>query len=660
MTPTNKGWSTLLHQWGKDTQLWLFIIAYLFLFRLILITTFSDQISDTSSLSDFAAVLWMGLRFDISTAAIWILLTFLLSISSSLLAISHWIDKLRHLIAYLYVVIATLLLGADIFYFRTYGDHFNQMIFGFIYDDTQAILITLWKEYPVIPFILATTLLIYLGIRLAKRWLHYTPPLTHKAIAITTAWWQRLLMVVLVLFCLLLAIRGGSVSGEPLLLKHAFVSADLFLNRTAPNPLTALRETVELQQQMSSSAGFKNYWPDNNPRTAIAAIRPDKRNASNLDEALRFEAKGASNPAKHIFVIINESHSGWTVHPSYREIGLSPNLSRMADEGIYFPNFLHSASGTIGSLNAVITGMPDTGLQVNYEPRSMKPYPTAIAENFRRMGYRTRFYYGGFISWQRIDAILKPQGFDEFYGGGNMSAGTQTNEWGVNDEHLFNFVAEKTDDDQPSFNVILTTTNHPPYDLDLEALGYPVQQLPEGITATKSETIKVLGHLWYSDIQIGKFVETIHSRYPGALFAITGDHTSRLQIQFSGDSVMEQYSVPFILYGPEYLKTMNVDTGVAGSHIDIPATLYELSAPKGFTYYSLGTSLLHKDSNAFSYGFGHIAQRNNIFRMGQKKPYGWPGQSPEGSEDPGKGVTEYRALRALSWHLIRRGSELQQ
>lgn len=59
-----------------------------------------------------------------------------------------------------------------------------------------------------------------------------------------------------------------------------------------------------------------------------------------------------------------------------------------------------------------------------------------------------------------------------------MGSWAVTNEWGVRDEDIFRFVAGKLDDATPSFNLVLTSTYHPPYDINVYGEGYPVRDMP--------------------------------------------------------------------------------------------------------------------------------------------------------------------------------------
>ncbi|HSS27493.1 MAG TPA: hypothetical protein VLL50_06030 [Usitatibacter sp.] len=57
-----------------------------------------------------------------------------------------------------------------------------------------------------------------------------------------------------------------------------------------------------------------------------------------------------------------------------------------------------------------------------------------------------------------------------------MSAQSRGNDWGIEDEDLFRFVAEHTGP-EPSFNLIMSSSYHPPYSVDLEKKGFDPNRL---------------------------------------------------------------------------------------------------------------------------------------------------------------------------------------
>lgn len=655
-------WSVLLQQWSKDLQLWLYITATLQLFRLFLIATYHQQAGAHSGASTVLAVLATGLRYDISTAGLWITPTVLLSLVCVPLGRLPLLKTLRTLSAQLYVIAGSLIFTIDLVFFGVFGDQLNQMIFGIYFDDTRAIAATIWKTYHPLWFLAAAISAMLIHLWLIKRWLAYDiRAIPRFARSITH---HQVMAVVIVLLSVTLSIRGGKLWGEPIQLKHAFVVNDLFLNRTVVNPFSALHYSIDTELKLAGAAAFPSLWSGNELHAALETVcqmRKEPACSGNLDQALSVAAHGhASAKPRHIFLMLMESHSGWTIMPYFRNAGLSPEFSALADKGIYFPNMVSAGSGTINAVNTLITGMPDLDMNINYLPASRHPYPSSLAVIMKRLGYKTRFFYGGFLSWQRLDLYAHDQGFDEVYGGGDMNEGDGGNEWGVNDKALFDHVLKAVDDATPSFNFILTTSNHPPWDLDLEALGFPIKTLPKPLEITKTDTIRIMGHLWYADQQAGRFVHAANAKLHQPLFAITGDHTAREQVKFPDDNVMEQVAVPFILYGPQVLQRAGVIDPTAGAHLDIPATLIELAADKGFAYTAYGTSLLHKQSPSYGYGWQYIIGENGIANVSDpSNVYGLAMQPhPNTKIDLRLQLKEFEALKTLSRYRVIRSAEL--
>ena len=662
--------SPLLYQWGKDLQVWAFVTLSLTLFRAILIATFHQQ-SDSITLGNLLSVIGTGFRYDIAVAAVWVLPTVLLSLLLPLLKQEAMLQKIRRWLLQLYIILGVPLLGAALVFFGEFGDQFNMRIFGIIHDDTEAVLITIWKEYNPIPFLALSLFVIWGASRSGSRWLSYEP--NWRSIFMRPLSEKRSIRMVIYFGCFLFFIamtRGGLLWGQPIRIKHAFVTDDLFLNRTVINPLSSLRFTIQEKMQLDSDKGLNHIWSSGDIHSAAAHVYSQRHGISrdnipdfnDLDKLLQHTTTGPLIKApKHIFLLLLESHSGWTILPQYRELGFSPQLSEIAAEGIYFPNSLASGNGTIRSLNAFFTGMPDVGLNINYELESTKPYATGIATVMKELGYKTRLFYGGYLSWERLDSFSPNQGFDELHGGGKMSrGGSETNEWGVDDKRLFEYVLENTDPEVPSFNFILTTTNHPPFDIDLEAEGFPMTELPAKITATKGGSLTRLGHIWYADKQAGGFVKRAGEQLSDALFAITADHTARAQIRFPGNNLLEPIAVPLIIYGSELLKGKAQVITRGGSHIDIAPTLVNMIAPAGFQFPSFGMDILQKERSDYALGDRYIIGDSFIKGDNLKSKVNIVDKDGEVPADASIAISEnyFKALKALSWWRTKKGMQL--
>lgn len=663
-----RGVHALSHTWIQDLFLVFAFAALLSAFRVAMVFFFNNQVSQDVSIGQYTDVLWMGLKFDLSTAAKWVLISFLSGFICLFLPANLLVSKIRTTVVYLFFIVVVFLLIADAGFFYTYSDQFNQMVFGLFYDDTTAILLTVWKEYHPVLLLVLSVVLTFVSLRVVKYWMQVPMAIGLRLSGATNKTYMGVILCLLLFFLYLLLARGLQFSGAPLSMRHAFVSQDTTLNRLIPNPLLALWETFHIRLKMNDSRSFKHYWQDGGIQDAAVSAFPERIEAisaaqvKSISDVLRQTSQGVdAHAAKHIFVVLLESHSGWTVFPEYRQLGFSPRLSELAEKGYYLRAYLPASTGTIGAINTLVAGLPDSGLFINYEAATQSPLRTSIAVQFKKLGYTSRFFYGGLLGWQRLDQFTHAQGFDEVYGGGDMSAGSHFNEWGVDDEYLFRFVEQKVIDGPTSINFIMTTSNHPPYDIDLAAQGYPITEVPNVLKTTFSDTLQVLGHLWYADKQLGRFVESMEQRSSGLLFAITSDHTARLRLRFPSNNALAQVAVPFILYGDALPTIAKTFPSKAGSHIDIVPTLIALTAKRGFEYYSYGRNLARTAKYDYGIGINQIVSSSAMIDINQPGTiHHFDDVRRDSTAIEFKPVLrKAKAQKALSWYRIKQSDSLE-
>jgi len=180
-----------------------------------------------------------------------------------------------------------------------------------------------------------------------------------------------------------------------------------------------------------------------------------------------------------------------------------------------------------------------------------------------------------------------------------------------------------------------------------------------------------MGHYWYADECISEFVRAAHARVPDALFAVTGDHPSRIG-ESQGPDPKTSRTVPLILFGPRVLAGVQLREDTRGSHMDIGPTLVELSAPKGFPYSSLGSSLLNANGHPIGIGHYTVVGGSEILDL-RHRPRTGPDSKGADSGATDSGGTEgppgdilpqerwpalHDAVHALAWWRIMRGAEL--
>jgi phosphoglycerol transferase MdoB-like AlkP superfamily enzyme len=600
-----------------------------------------------------------GLRSD-ATAATWALLPSLtLTLIGLFYPLGIWHKRIRRLTTVLALILCAIIFVADIGYFAEYDNQFDHWIFGLIYDDRAAIFETIWKSYHLILLIFVGAIAVAIGVWLLGKILRQAESADVPNFLGTKV--ARVLTVVLIVIWAFVGARvwlGKNLAG----LKNAESTGDVFLNKIVLNPFFALRYAIWQEHTMEKSTGLKIFLPDGNVRGAASAIFPEAaQNAANVDDCLRRIAPGAAGPKpSHIFIIVMESYDAWAMQPEYAGLHLTDRLKNLGNKGIRADGFISSGISTIESLGVIITGLPFARAFVNFQPIVRKGLPTAAAPIFKQLCYKTRFFYGGYLSWQRIGEFCHEQGFDEVYGGDQMVPHAQMKEWGVDDQHLFDFVLERTDA-EPTFNLIMTTSYHPPYSVDLEKEGFDSTRLKSDPLGARlsDEQSRVLGHLWYSDKCVGQFVDQAKQKLDRPVFAITGDHYSRKQYVSARPThtLYESLAVPLVIHGPKALEVVRRPSALAGSHLDIVPTFVDLAAPRGFEYHAFGRDLFDQSQPEAGYGCNAVIGPDFILKIND------PGHAQNFRGEPkididGRALAlHYRQLHGLGWWRAMKGNQ---
>jgi phosphoglycerol transferase MdoB-like AlkP superfamily enzyme len=652
----------VLAPFRQDLRLWLLVMLLLSAFRVLQIVVFHDRMAADSGAGDILQVVLYGMRFDCMVAGYVVALPLLLGMLGGLLptrGLAYWS---RLVLGVVFLVCALWVFIVALDFFHEFDSPFNHFIFIGMQDDTDAILQTVWKEYHPIRSLLIFIALFVPLLRLLRP-LRRRP---RQEVAAEGAGPGRVTVLavdLLVLALLFLSLRG-SVGRRPAQRVDAAVSTDLFLNKTVLNPFVALNYAFKDHARLNSAAGLGVFLPDHDLQAALARTFPEASPSADLDDYFRRVAKGVGSARRprHVFMLMMESYDSWPMMPEYAALRLTEGLQGLAAEGLHCADFLSSAPGTMASVAGVLTGLPDAGLQTDLQPQTRSAYPTALAATFRRLGYRTRFFYGGKLGWRNIDAFAAAQGFEEIYGGSSMGAWQDANEWGVDDEYLFDFVADSLSDEVPTFNFILSTSYHPPYDIDVRAAGYPVHRMPSDLVDLYDGTfdLGIWGHLWYADKVMTAFIRAAAATLPDTLFAVTGDHYARKFLNAT-PSLYERSSVPFVLFGPEVLQGRTIPADNAGSHVDIAPTLVELAAPAGFRYHAFGRDLL--DPRQVGRGYGRETVIGADF-IAQLRPdfilEALPGRPlPEPPPSEAELRRFYDDVHGIAWWRIRNGASIR-
>lgn len=653
------GWGRFTGQFQKDVKLWVFCVFFLEIFRLVFIFTFRRKMDVESSLLDVLTAALNGIRYDSMVVTYWMLVPFLMSVLCGFVDMRKISDRVRGAFGSVFIVLSAFICAVTLEYFGEFNDQFNQFLFEIYYDDTKAVFSTILAEYNAALNFLAMGAVVLLGLPLKKRWLKNG---FISGDALSSKRFPRSSRVVTAMLILIAVVVGarGSAGHRPAQRHEAYVTKDAFLNKTVLNPYVALKYAVADYRKITDHRGIDVFFPNGDVLGAAKLVFSTDEEFKSLDDYMLKHAKGPGNePARHVFVVVMESYDTWPMLEKYASLGLAEKLKELASEGLYIESFLPASYGTMTSFASIMTGLQYPGVHVNYQKSAKEAYPFSVAEAFRRLGYRTRFFYGGYLSWQKVDGFMKAQGVDETYGAPHMGRWASANEWGVDDGELFDFVIKTVGDDVPSLNIIMSTTYHPPYDIDVYEKGFPLREVPGDIKPmydNDSVDLNMLGHLWYSDRALGRFVREAEKKLRLPLFAITGDHSGRKFINEKPD-FFESSAVPLVLYGKDVLRGIKMPEGVAGSHMDIAPTLVELAAPEGFRYYSMGKNLLEPRERFLGVAANKVIGKDFITDMSDF--YNISGKKlPEELPEVGYLRRLQNSMSGIAWLRVMRGPEI--
>ena len=601
-------WVSFLKQVSRDIKLWFSLVFFFFINRAFMMFYFSENIVESDMVSDILLSFFNGFRYDSMVSTYMVIIPLFFSVYAGFSPSSKTPDRVRIFFAAISIAMSTLMFCVSFEYFIEYNDVFNHFIFGLYYDDTKAILITVWKEYHLLRYIIFS---IFAFIAVYKATIMFinagNKPIEIAASKIKTHFHKA--MLVLFIFLSVFFASRGSLGPRPMQSYDTEITKSWFLNKMTLNPYMALKYAFQSYRKYFSSVGLENYLGNMSIESALQYSYGYDIKSTQISQYFEKQAEGThSSNARHIFVVILESFDSWPLLPKYRPLGLMDGFQRLAEDGFYVKDFLPSSPGSMASLSSIISGLPSVGAPINYMYTKREPLPTSIASIFKRLGYKTNFYYGGNLQWKRLRDFASEQGFDNVYGTQHMNESPVFNEWGVRDEYLYDFITKNTSDETSTFNLILTTSNHPPYGAPIYEKGFHLNEIPaefEEIHTSRNTEIKHLGHTWYSDQSIEAFVKSIEQKWPDSIFALTGDHFGRRHLS-SNPGIYESTSVPLLLYGKKALEGISFPEKTAGTHLDIAPTIIELVAPQGFTYHTMGKNLLTPQNYPLGYSSGKI------------------------------------------------------
>ena len=356
---------------------------------------------------------------------------------------------------------------------------------------------------------------------------------------------------------------------------------------------------------------------------------------------------------KNVLVIHAESFQSFTMNLKFNDQELTPNMNKLASEGIYFSNF-YSQESTGTSSDSEFTF--STGLMpashgtvfMNYFDRD---YVT-IQKLMQEAGYYTFSMHGNNGSAWNRDMMYKYMGYDEFYSKKDYEIDEEIG-LGLSDKSFFKQSLEKLieiDKEHDNwYGTMIMLTNHTPFSDITDYSDYSVDLKDEsGENIHYLENTKIGNYLksvHYADEAIGELMTNLEEEglLDDTIVVIYGDHDSKLKTSefdklYNNENVdkvlinqdkkienMDSYTyeinrrVPFIVWskdkiGTDYAKKVDEVMGM----IDVSPTLENMLGVSN--PYALGSDMFSTEENVVVFPSGNW-MTNKLYYNSSKKEY---------------------------------------
>lgn len=260
----------------------------------------------------------------------------------------------------------------------------------------------------------------------------------------------------------------------------------------------------------------------------------------------------------NVLFIIWESLSSRFVESLGGQPGVTPNIDRLAREGVMFTRLDCNSFRTDRGLVALLSGylaQPTTSV---IRMSKKLPHLPALPRRFRELGYETTAVHGGDLTIFHKAEYYLTVGHDRLVSQDNLPKDLPTGKWGVHDhavmEWLFDDIMDKTKRGVQWFTTLQTLSSHEPWMV-------PYDRLSDDPVANTFA---------YVDDALGKLVDRLKKTeaWDNLLIVVTGDHGCN-----TGQYLppQEYARVPLLMTGGAVAGPQRIDTIM--SQTDIAATL---------------------------------------------------------------------------------------
>lgn len=609
-------WQRLFEGIKTEIMAFIYFSVLLTIFRVVFLWIFQSQLA-TVPIEEILKSLWYGFRLSLKTVGTICLFGFILGTLVQIF-VPKWPSlRVKQIIYSFVTILLTFLFLGRIPFYKIFNSSYNMMLINGKHDDIGAIVNTAINEYNAFFYIICAIVISIILTGFLLKVLSISTKKYSINNVINTKWypqkklaqWITVIGLVIVFSLIFVVFRfGGALSyTNSINWESAARLNSNLLNETILDDAQALYRVKSIAKRTSELEDIHLTPAELHEKIQSIGGNPS---STRFDEAFTkmITTERLQQQPQSINIILGESYGLWPFLAEFNEPG-----AYLVEQGRKYAGSpqamgtqmaLAQGTGTMPAIIGLLTGMPDTGMYPNYNVGMLQePYGLGIGPVMKKLGYKTVFWYGGFSTWQNVKNFALEQGFDEFHDASEMPS-DEENAWGIADGDMFKAINAYMDKHRGEkiINVIMTTSNHPPYSVNVAKEGYDADKvrknLPDSIANTDKQ-INEMGHIWYADHVMGEFISKEEQSDPTSLFVITGDHSERFTFaREEGPKVAS--TIPIIFYG-QGIKKEWLSPDAFGMSIQIIPTLAELVGRTGQTYEAMVPSLFNQGPFVFNH-----------------------------------------------------------
>ena len=536
----------------------IYILVFQF-FRIGIFCSYSDLFDDID-IYEFVKILYLGLRFDLSSISILLFIPIIILIFPLKITTNLFFRRTLTSFIFLELLAVVIFLASDFFYFSFVKRHITNEI-NFLFNDPEYLMTEVSVKFLPVFLLLIVTFTCY--------------PFFLKLTCSRKKEIKRSILGFFIIFIFFIILGRGGLQRKPIAVIDAYQYGAANKGHLILNGIFTASHFSNTSEFLGRKAGNENqYLKTLNIEKPKNPKYPLQR--TNIQKLVDHE--------KNLIVIMIESLSFKYIDQlSGKNYGVTPNIDKLAREGLVFKNFFANGQRSVDGTQSILTGIP---------PLPGMPDITALSINYSSLGilakkndFRTIFLTSTLRESFSLDLIAGAVGFDEYYGLEDypiildyIDSKDRTLGW---DYDVLIYLLKILENEESNyFAFINASSNHTPF----AKMHAPFNKYEHG-RETEGGYLNMLN---YTDWALGEFINTFKKRkdFENTIFIITSDHAIA---HFQGSDPYGKFKIPLIIFSPKHFPQGESEKYV--SQIDLFPTIIKILNLKG-EYSSIGEDIL--------------------------------------------------------------------